>query len=155
MSQSKALALGYPTDVVVASYAKTSIDPHPQLLLAPAIAVPKALEQAGITLDDIDLFEFHEAFAAQVLVTLKCLASPEFSKEYLGRNDAVGVVPLEKINANGSSIAIGHPFAATGGRIVTSLTNQLRKTGKRYGLISICAAGGIGGVMILENVTAK
>ena len=93
------------------------------------------------------------------MFALKCLpstntwlASTEFSKEYLGRDDAVGVVPLEKINANGSSIAIGHPFAATGGRIVTSLTNQLRKTGKRYGLISICAAGGIGGVMILENV---
>ena len=76
MSESKAKALGYATDVVVAAYAKTSIEPHPQLLLAPAIAVPKALEQAGLTLDEVDLFEFHEAFAAQVLVTLKCLASP-------------------------------------------------------------------------------
>ena len=111
--------------------------------------------KAGLTLDQIDVFEIHEAFSAQVLATLACLESEEFAKDWLPAEyggKAVGTIPREKINPNGSSIAIGHPFAATGGRIVGSLANTLRRTGQRYGLISICAAGGMGGVMILENV---
>jgi acetyl-CoA acyltransferase len=156
MSEAKAKALGYPTNIVIRSYAKTAVEPNPQLLLAPAVAIPLALEKAGIGVDDIDIWEIHEAFAAQVLATLRCLESPAFAQEFLGRTDGqafmqVGAIPHEKINPNGSSIAIGHPFAATGGRLVTSLTNELRRSGKRFGLISICAAGGIGGVMILEN----
>lgn len=182
MSEGAAVAAGYNTDIVVCSYAKTAVDPYPQLLLAPALAIPAALEKAGLTIDDIDVFEIHEAFAAQVLATLACLESDEFAKEWLGKDKAVGTIPREKINPNGesrqtiprhidipdfsesvfdglplcsgSSIAVGHPFAATGGRIVGSLANTLRRTGQRYGLISICAAGGMGGVMILQNVAA-
>lgn len=154
MSESKAAKLGYATDIVMRSYSKTAIDPHPQLLMAPAIAINRALKRAGLSLDDIDIFEIHEAFAAQVLATLKVLESPEFAKKVPGGAVALGKVPLEKLNPNGGSLAIGHPFAATGGRLVASASNQLRRTGKRFALISICAAGGIGGVMILENTAA-
>jgi len=151
MSEQKARELGYPTDMTVRSYSTTAIDPFPELLLAPALAIPKALDNAGLTLNDIDVFEIHEAFAAQVLATVACLASKEFCKERLGRDEPVGEVDPRKLNVNGGSIAIGHPFSATGGRVVTSCMNELRRTGKRYGLVSICAAGGIGGVCILEH----
>ncbi len=154
MSESKAKQLGYTTDIVLRSYVKTAIEPYPQLLMAPAKAIPAALDKAGLTLDDIDLFELHEAFAAQVLCTIKVLGDAEWCKNNLHRDSAVGVIPVEKLNINGGSLAIGHPFAATGGRLVTSLANELRRSKKRYGLISICAAGGIGGVAILERVDA-
>lgn len=152
MSAQRATELGYPADIVIRSYYKTAIEPFPQLLLAPAIAIPRALERAGLQLEDIDLFEIHEAFSAQVLATIKCLADPAFAKAYLGRSKAVGLIDINKVNVNGGSIAIGHPFAATGGRLVASLAAELRRTKKRFGLISICAAGGIGGVMILERL---
>ncbi|CUG05297.1 thiolase, putative, partial [Bodo saltans] len=135
----------------------SAIDPYPQLLLAPVLAWPEVLRKAGITADEIDLFEIHEAFAAQVLATIRALESPEFAKKYLNSDKAVLEKKLDmaKLNVNGSSLALGHPFAATGGRMVTSLTNELRRTGKRHGLISICAAGGIGGVAILEHTPKK
>lgn len=151
MSEEKARELGYPADIVVRAYVKTAIEPYPQLLLAPAIAIPKALEKAGLKLEDIDIFEIHEAFAAQVLATLRVLESKEFAQKHLGRDQPVGKIPVEKINPNGGSLAIGHPFAATGGRLVAAASNELRRSKKRFALISICAAGGIGGVMILEN----
>mmetsp|Transcript_8826 Transcript_8826/g.13172 ORF Transcript_8826/g.13172 Transcript_8826/m.13172 type:complete len:455 (+) Transcript_8826:72-1436(+) len=151
MSENKAKELGYPTDIVCRAYVKTAVEPYPQLLIAPAIAIPKCLAKAGLTLDDIDFFEIHEAFSAQVLATIKVLKSPAFSKAFLGTDEAVGTIPMEKVNLLGGSIAIGHPFAATGGRLVTTTANHLRRTKKRFALISICAAGGIGGVMILER----
>jgi acetyl-CoA acyltransferase len=158
MSEEKARALGYPTDIRLCAYVTMAVDPYPQLLLAPALAIPRALHDAGLTLEDIDIFEIHEAFAAQVLSTIAVLQSDEFCakripKEYLpaGRKN-LGTIPLEKVNPQGSSISIGHPFAATGGRLVASATNQLRRTGKKYALLSVCAAGGIGGVAIIENV---
>jgi len=151
MSETKASQLGYPTDIIVRSYAKTAIDPHPQLLIAPVVAIYQALQKAGLQLSDIDLFEIHEAFAAQVLSTIKLLDSQEWCQKVLGISKPVGKIDLNKVNPNGSSIAIGHPFAATGGRLVTSAINELRRTGKHLALISICAAGGIGGVMILER----
>jgi len=152
MSEEKAKELGYPTDVSIKAYIKTAIEPYPQLLLAPAIAIPRCLDKAGLTLDDIDLFEIHEAFAAQVLATIHCLKDPHFCKNVLKRDSIVGEIPMNKVNLNGGSLAIGHPFAATGGRLVASLTQSLRRTKKRYGLISICAAGGLGGVAILERI---
>lgn len=157
MSEEKAKALGYPTDVSLKSWHFSAIDPYPQLLLAPVLAWPEVLRKAGITADEIDLFEIHEAFAAQVLATIRALESPEFAKKYLNSDKAVLEKKLDmaKLNVNGSSLALGHPFAATGGRMVTSLTNELRRTGKRHGLISICAAGGIGGVAILEHTPKK
>lgn len=151
MSERKARELGYPTDISFKSFVNVAIDPFPQLLLAPALAIPKALEIAGLSLDEIDFVEMHEAFAAQVLSTLKCLESPAFSQSFLNSSHPVGTVEPSKLNVNGGSIALGHPFAATGGRIVTNSMRLLRERSKKYCLISICAAGGLGGVAILEN----
>eukprot|EP01012_Entosiphon_sulcatum_P050840 TRINITY_DN6978_c0_g1_i1.p1 TRINITY_DN6978_c0_g1~~TRINITY_DN6978_c0_g1_i1.p1 ORF type:complete len:469 (-),score=89.90 TRINITY_DN6978_c0_g1_i1:83-1384(-) len=152
MSEERAQKLGYPTDIRVKSWAFSAIDPYPQLLLAPALAIPRALEKAGLTLADIDIFEIHEAFAGQVLATTKVLACPDFARTFLNRDKAVGVVDPAKLNVNGGSLALGHPFAATGGRVVTAAMNELRRSQKRYALVSICAAGALGGVAIIERV---
>ena len=120
------------------------------LLMAPAYAVPRMLERNGLKLQDFDLYEIHEAFAAQVLCTLKAWEDPVFCKTRLGLGDALGSIDREKLNVNGGSLAAGHPFAATGGRIVASLAKALHERGGGRGLISICAAGGQGVVAILE-----
>jgi acetyl-CoA C-acetyltransferase len=122
------------------------------LLMAPAYAVPAMLKDANLTLQDFDFYEIHEAFAAQVLCTLKAWESPEYCKEKLGLDRPLGSIDRSKLNVNGSSVAIGHPFAATGTRIVASLAKQLSEspTAKR-GLISVCTAGGMGVVAILEK----
>jgi acetyl-CoA C-acetyltransferase len=121
------------------------------LLMAPAYAVPAMLDRAGLTLQDFDYYEIHEAFAAQVLCTLKAWEDAGFCKEKLGRDKPLGAIDREKLNVNGGSLAAGHPFAATGGRIVAGLAKQLHEDGKGRGLISICAAGGQGVVAILES----
>ncbi len=121
------------------------------LLLAPAYAVPKMLARAGLTLQDFDFYEIHEAFAAQVLATLKAWEDPKFCKEKLGLDAPLGSIDLAKLNVKGGSLATGHPFAATGGRIVATLAKLLEQKGKGRGLISICAAGGLGVTAILER----
>ncbi|HEY2603896.1 MAG TPA: acetyl-CoA C-acetyltransferase [Thermoleophilaceae bacterium] len=121
------------------------------LLMAPAYAVPRLLDKAGLTLQDFDFYEIHEAFASQVLATLKAWESPEFCRERLGRDEPLGSIDTAKLNVNGSSLAAGHPFAATGGRIVATLAKLLAEKGSGRGLISICAAGGQGVVAILER----
>lgn len=121
------------------------------LLMAPAYAVPRMLDRAGITLQDFDFYEIHEAFAAQVLCTLKAWEDGKYCKERLGRDAPLGSIDLSKLNINGSSLAAGHPFAATGGRIVATLAKMLAQKGSGRGLISICAAGGQGVVAILER----
>jgi acetyl-CoA C-acetyltransferase len=121
------------------------------LLMAPAYAVPRMLARRGLTLQDFDYYEIHEAFAAQVLATLAAWESPEFAKERLGSDAPLGSIDLAKLNVNGSSLAAGHPFAATGGRIVANLAKLLAEKGSGRGLISICAAGGQGLVAILER----
>ncbi|MFI6227273.1 acetyl-CoA C-acetyltransferase [Micromonospora echinospora] len=121
------------------------------LLMAPAYAVPRMLARAGLTLQDFDYYEIHEAFASQVLATLAAWESPEFCKERLGLDAPLGAVDREKLNVNGSSLAAGHPFAATGGRIVATLAKLLAERGGGRGLISICAAGGQGVTAILER----
>jgi len=121
------------------------------LLMAPAYAVPKLLKQAGLTLQDFDFYEIHEAFAAQVLSTLKAWESEEYCKNKLGLDKALGSIDRSKLNIKGGSIAIGHPFAATGSRIVTSLAKMLEQKGSGRGLISICTAGGMGVTAILEK----
>jgi len=121
------------------------------LLMAPAYAVPRLLDEAGLKLQDFDFYEIHEAFASQVLTTLKAWESPEFCKERLGRDEPLGSIDTGKLNVNGSSLAAGHPFAATGGRIVATLAKLLAEKGSGRGLISICAAGGQGVVAILER----
>ena len=121
------------------------------LLMAPAYAVPRMLERAGLKLQDFDFYEIHEAFAAQVLCTLDAWQDKTFCKERLGLSKPLGKIDLSKLNINGSSLAAGHPFAATGGRIVATLAKMLAQKGSGRGLISICAAGGQGVVAILER----
>ena len=126
------------------------VDKGEGLLMAPAYAVPRMLDRAGLTLQDFDFYEIHEAFAAQVLCTLRAWEDPTFCKDRLGRDEPLGSIDRDKLNVNGSSLAAGHPFAATGGRIVASLAKALHERGTGRGLISICAAGGQGVVAILE-----
>ncbi len=119
--------------------------------MAPAYAVPKMLKKAGLTLQDFDFYEIHEAFAAQVLCTLEAWKSEKFCKEKLGLEEALGEIDMEKLNVKGGSLALGHPFAATGGRIVTGLAKLLNEKGSGRGLISICTAGGMGVTAIIEK----
>jgi acetyl-CoA C-acetyltransferase len=121
------------------------------LLMAPAYAVPRMLERAGRKLQDFDIYEIHEAFAAQVLCTLKAWESDHYCFERLRRPEPLGSIDRAKLNPNGSSVAIGHPFAATGARILATLAKQLAQRGSGRGLISICAAGGMGVTAILER----
>jgi acetyl-CoA acyltransferase len=150
-SEEYAKKKGWPTDIQVKAWQNSAVDPFPQLLIAPAIAIPKCLDRAGLKLSDIDVWEIHEAFAAQVLSTFVALESEQFCRDYLGRGP-VGTIDRSKLNINGGSLALGHPFAATGGRVVTSAANELRRNKKRYALLSVCAAGGLGSVAIIERV---
>jgi len=150
MSESKAKALGYQPLGYLRSWAYTAVDPGWQLLMAPVFAFPKALDRAGLTFDQIDLFDIHEAFAAQLASNLQALASSKFARDKMGRDTPVGEVDPAKLNVNGGSIALGHPFAATGGRMVLNTLRELKKRQKQFGLLSICAAGGLGAVTIVE-----
>ena len=125
--------------------------PKEGMLMAPAYAVARMLERAKMRLQDFDIYEIHEAFAAQVLCTLKAWESPDYCRTRLGRNDPLGSIDRGKLNPKGSSVAIGHPFAATGARILATLAKQLAERGSGRGLISICAAGGMGVTAILER----
>ncbi|MEM8593267.1 MAG: acetyl-CoA C-acetyltransferase [Pseudomonadota bacterium] len=127
------------------------LDKKEGLLMAPAYAVPRMLERAGLTLQDFDFYEIHEAFASQVLATLAAWESDEFCQNRLGLDKALGSIDRSKLNVNGSSLAAGHPFAATGGRIVATLAKLLEEKGSGRGLISICAAGGQGVTAIIER----
>ncbi|HEX4955507.1 MAG TPA: acetyl-CoA C-acyltransferase [Thermoanaerobaculia bacterium] len=151
MSEERAKALGYTPLGYLRSWAVAALDPAGQLLQGPAFAAPAALDAAGVKLADLDLIEIHEAFAAQTISTLKALASKQFGEEALGRSGAVGAVDLEKVNVNGGSIAIGHPFGATGGRVVLQLLSELGRRGLQLGMVTVCAAGGHGFAMVLER----
>ncbi|TDC75581.1 acetyl-CoA C-acetyltransferase [Streptomyces hainanensis] len=157
-SEEWAAERGLPVLAYLTHVRTTAVDfvPGPEgaedgLLTAPVFAVPRLLADAGLTLDDVDLVEIHEAFAAQVLATLAAWADPEFCEGRLGLTKPVGVVDSERLNVAGSSLATGHPFAATGGRIVATLAKLLRERGHGRGLISVCAAGGQGVTAILER----
>ncbi len=151
MSEDKARALGYKPLAAIRSYAVSAVDPGWQLLMGPAYAVPKALDRAGISWKDLGLVEIHEAFAAQVLSNVQAWGSKAWA-ERLGRPGPVGEVDWDRTNVLGGSIAIGHPFGATGARIVTTLANEMQRRGVQFGLISICAQGGMGLAMVLEAV---
>ena len=125
--------------------------PKEGMLMAPAYAVPRMLDRAGLKLQDFDIYEIHEAFAAQVLCTLKAWESDDYCRNRLKRSEALGKIDRAKMNPKGSSVALGHPFAATGARIVATLAKQLAERGSGRGLISICAAGGMGVTAILER----
>jgi acetyl-CoA acyltransferase len=150
MNEEKAKALGYTPLGIIRSYAYAALDPGEQLLQAPVLAAPVALKRAGLTLKDMDLVEMHEAFAAQVLSNLKGFESKWWA-ERAGFSQPVGEVDRAKLNVMGGSIAIGHPFGATGARITTTLLNELRRRGGQFGLMTVCAAGGMGFAMVVER----
>jgi acetyl-CoA acyltransferase len=151
MSEEKARALGYEALGFIRSWAFSALAPSAQLLQGPAYAVPLTLDRAGVTMQDIELMEMHEAFAAQVLSNLQALDSDEFARRELGRDRRVGVPDEDRINVMGGSIALGHPFGATGGRLTITLLNEMRRRGAGLGLISVCAAGALGFAMVLER----
>ena len=151
MSEEKARALGYSPLGFIRSYAYAALDPGEQLLQAPVLAAPVALKRAGLSLRDMDLVEMHEAFAAQVLSNLRGFESKEWA-ERAGFSDPVGTVDRARLNVMGGSIAIGHPFGATGARITTTLLNELQRRGGQFGLMTVCAAGGMGFAMVVERL---
>ena len=150
MSEEMARALGHAPLGYVRSYAYAALDPAEQLLQAPVLAAPVALQRAGLTLADIDLVEMHEAFASQVLSNLQGFASQAWA-ERAGFALPVGEVDPERLNVMGGSIAIGHPFGATGARVLTTLLGELARRGGQFGMLSVCAAGGMGHVMVVER----
>ncbi len=151
MSEDRARALGYEPLAWIRSYATAAVDPGGQLLMGPLWAVPRALDRAGITWKDLGLVEMHEAFAAQALSNIQAFESKQFAQERLGRSQAVGQVDWDTLNVMGGSIAIGHPFAATGGRVTITLANEMKRRNTQFGLISVCAQGGMGFAMVLER----
>jgi len=150
MSEERAKALGYTPMAYIRSYSYAALDPGEQLLMGPVLATPVALERAGLDLKDIDLVEMHEAFAAQVLCNLHGFESRAWA-ERAGYSKPVGEVDRSKLNVMGGSIAIGHPFGATGGRILTTLCNELARRDGQFGLMTVCAAGGMGHAMVIER----
>jgi acetyl-CoA acyltransferase len=151
MSEERARAEGYEPLAFIRSWAVAAVDPGGQLLMGPALAVPKALERAGVTLADVDLIEMHEAFASQVASNIQALESETWAREKLGRAEPVGQVDRARLNVNGGSIAIGHPFGATGARLTTTLAQEMKRRDAKLGLISVCAQGGLGFAMVLER----
>jgi acetyl-CoA acyltransferase len=151
MAEEKARALGIEPLGYIRSYAYAAIDPGWQLLMGPAFATPIALDRARITMRDIDLVDMHEAFAAQVLSNVKAFASKTFAEEKLGRPEPIGEIDVDRLNVNGGSIALGHPFAATGGRMILNTLNELKRRGKNLGLVTLCAAGGLGAAVVVER----
>jgi acetyl-CoA acyltransferase len=150
MSEERAKSLGYQPLAYIRAYAYAALDPGEQLLMGPVLAAPVALKRAGLTLADMDLVEMHEAFAAQVLSNLKGFVSEEWARR-AGFTAPVGEVDPERLNVMGGSISIGHPFGATGGRILTTLVNELRRRDAQFGLMTVCAAGGMGHAMVVER----
>lgn len=150
MSEERAQALGLTPLGFLKSYAYAATDPADQLLQGPAYAAPVALQRAGMQLPDVDLIEMHEAFAAQVASNLQAFASKSFA-EKAGFSSPLGDVDRSKLNVNGGSIALGHPFAATGVRIVTQALEELKRSQKNTAMCTVCAAGGLGAVVVLER----
>jgi len=150
MEEERARALGYAPLAFIRSYAYAALDPGEQLLQAPVLAAPVALQRAGVSLRDISLVEMHEAFAAQVLSNLRGFESPEWAAR-AGFTTPVGEVDRAILNVMGGSIALGHPFGATGARILTTLCHELARRDGEFGLLTVCAAGGMGHAMVIER----
>lgn len=151
MTESKAKALGYEVLGYIRSYAFSAIGVEKDMLMGPSFATPIALDRAGMKLSDLDLIDMHEAFAAQTLANIKMFASKKFAEEKLGRSAAIGEIDMDKFNVLGGSIAYGHPFAATGARMITQTLRELQRRGGGTALTTACAAGGLGAAMILET----
>ncbi|PKG58919.1 acetyl-CoA C-acyltransferase FadI [Shewanella sp. Choline-02u-19] len=150
MSEGRAKALGYTPIGYIKSYAFTAIDVWEDMLMGPSYATPMALQRAGMELEDLTLIEMHEAFAAQTLANMQMFGSKKFAAEKLGRNRAIGDIDMSKFNVLGGSLAYGHPFAATGTRLITQVCHELKRRGGGTGLATACAAGGLGAAMIVE-----
>ncbi len=151
MSEDKAKALGIRPLGYVKAYAYAALDPKDQLLQGPAYAAPVALDRAGLQLADMDLVDMHEAFAAQVLSNLQAFASREFAEKELGRKEPLGEIDPAKLNVNGGSIALGHPFAATGARMILQTLRELERRKGQHALLTVCAAGALGAALVLER----
>jgi acetyl-CoA acyltransferase len=151
MSEERASSLGYTPLGFIRAYAYAALDPGEQLLQAPVLAAPVALRRAGLSLRDMDLVEMHEAFAAQVLSNLRGFESKAWSAR-AGFSHPTGEVDRTRLNVMGGSIAIGHPFGATGARITTTLLNELKRRDGQFGMLTVCAAGGLGFAMVVERV---
>ncbi|MBN3287794.1 ECHB enzyme, partial [Polyodon spathula] len=143
MSEEKALAMGYKPKAYLRDFVYVSQDPKDQLLLGPTYGTPKVLEKSGLTMADIDVFEFHEAFAGQIIANMKAMDSDWFAQTYIGKKSKVGAPPMEKFNNWGGSLSLGHPFGATGCRLVTTAANRMIKEGGQYAVVAACAAGGL------------
>ncbi|MEL7797270.1 acetyl-CoA C-acyltransferase FadI [Idiomarina loihiensis] len=151
MTESRAKELGLPVLGYLRSYAFAALQVEEDMLMGPSYSTPVALDRAGMSLNDLDLIDMHEAFAAQTLANMKMFASDKFAQEKLGRDKAIGEIDMDKFNVLGGSIAYGHPFAATGTRMITQTLNELRRRGGGVGLTTACAAGGLGAAMIVET----
>ena len=151
MAEEKAKALGYTPKVYIKGFGFSGLDLDIGMLFGPAFTTPKALKMAGLKLADIDLVEMHEAFAGQVLCNLKAFNTPSWLEKNVGLSESIGEVNMDRFNMMGGSVSIGHPFGATGGRLITTCANQLPRVDGTFGLLTACAANGTGGAMVLER----
>jgi acetyl-CoA acyltransferase len=151
MREGRAKELGYKPLGYIKSYGFSAIDVWQDMLMGPSYSTPIALKRAGMNLKDLDLIEMHEAFAAQALANMKMFASNKFAQEHLGQDKAIGEIDMTKFNVMGGSLAYGHPFAATGTRLIVQTLNELNRRGGGTGLTTACAAGGLGAAMIVET----
>ncbi|MEC9464627.1 MAG: acetyl-CoA C-acyltransferase [Myxococcota bacterium] len=152
MSEEKALSLGYEPLAAIRDWSYVAVDPADQLLMGPALSMPKVADRAGLKLEDFGLVDIHEAFAAQVLSVLKMMGSEAFCQTRAGRDEAFGEIDPERLNVHGGSVSIGHPFGATGARMVTTMANELKLRDQQFALLGLCAAGGLGASAILEHI---
>ncbi|MBF0120798.1 MAG: acetyl-CoA C-acyltransferase [Desulfobacterales bacterium] len=152
MNEEKAKSLGFTPLAAFRSWSYGAVDPRDQLLIGPAFSMPDALIKAGMSLKDIDLIDVHEAFAAQVLSVIKMIGDDEFAKQRLNLEKAFGIINPEDINVHGGSIALGHPFAATGARMALTMANEFKISNKATALLGICGAGGVSAAAVLEAV---
>jgi acetyl-CoA acyltransferase len=151
MEEEAARRLGFEPKAFVRAWAFIGLDPAWQMLMGPSFATPIALERAGLALDQIDVIDMHEAFAAQMLSNIQAFASPEWAQRHLGRQTPIGEVAPDKLNLYGGSISLGHPFAATGARQALTMANELQRRDRGTALVTQCAAGGLGAALILER----
>ncbi len=152
MSLDAAKSLKVKPKALVCGYNYSAQNPDGELLLGPAYTIPRLLNEAGLGIDDIDVFEIHEAFAGQVLANLAALKDKAFCQDTLGLKGVFGEIPMEKINTQGGSLSLGHPFGATGSRLLSSAVRRLQQSGGQYALISACAAGGLGNSILIKNL---
>jgi len=151
MKESKAKSLGLKPLAYIRAYSQAGSDPWEELLLGPAFSAARALKKAGISLADIKVLEIHEAFAAQILANIRYMESEKWGREKLGLDGKLGIVDQELLNTRGGSLSIGHPFGATGGRLIASCCNRMQDENAQFGLVAACGAGAIGNTIILEN----